>query len=376
MNNNLIIKEVTSNIELEHFINFADNLYKKNKYYIPQIKHFEIQNLNAEKKAEINSCKVKYWLAYRNNHIVGRVAGIINEKHNKVNNKKNARFGWLDCIDNKDTVILLLKEVENWARSEKMDTIHGPLGFNSFDPSGILIDGFEEIPTSFGKYNYNYYPRLIEEAGYTKDVDWVEYNVKVPQKLPQNVSRGANLIKDRYQLSSFTPKTKKELLKYSNQLFKLLNSTYKDIYLFSEIEDKQKTHLVKQFLPLIKLDFISLVIDNSDRLIGFGIAIPSYSKALQKANGNFSLFVFIAFFAKHFNKTADMLLIGIDEKYKNKGINSLIFNDIIPSLIKNGITNIETTRELEYNKSVNNLWKKYDTRCHKRSRCYIKRLKE
>ncbi len=371
----LIIKEISTNKEIKEFIKFPDKLYSGNKFYIPAIHAKELHTLSLDKNPAFEFCRAKYWLAIKDKTIVGRIAGIINYKYNEKHNINYARFGWLDFVDDLAVLMLLLQTVEKWAINEKMGSIHGPLGFSSFDCSGILTEGFDEMPTSFAHYNFPYYPKLIEEFGYKKDIDWVEYNVKVPESVPEKFIKGAELVKKRYKLHSAKLNKKKDILRYSDDLFRLLNEEYKDIYAFSELTKRQIEQLKKQFVSILRPEYVSIILNTTNEVIAFGITIPSLAKAQQKSKGKLFPFGFIHVMrALRKNETIDSLLIAVQKDYQNKGVNGIIFNDIMSAFIKNGITNLESTRELENNLKVNNLWNKFEHRQHKRTRCYIKEL--
>jgi hypothetical protein len=268
-----------------------------------------------------------------------------------------------------------LEEVSKWAISQNMEYLHGPLGFSSFDASGILIEGFDEMPTSFAHYNFPYYSKLIEELGYKKDVDWVEYYVKVPKYVPEKFKIGTELIKKRYNLHSALLKNKKDILKYSDDIFKLINDEYKDLYAFSQLSKKQIMALKKQFALVLRPEYISIVLNSTNEVVAFGITMPSLAKAQQKAKGKLFPFGFIHIMnALKKNNTVEALLIAVKKDYQNKGVNGLIFNDIMSKYSKNGITNLESNRELENNAKINNLWNKFEYRQHKRTRCYFKQL--
>ena len=376
MGSSLHIKEIFTKKEIQRFIRFPDKLYSGNRYYVPGIKRVELQTLSIENNPAFEFCRARYWLAIREGTIVGRIAGIINEKYNEEYRIKYARFGWLDFVNDFEVLLSLLNAVENWAKREHMDYIHGPLGFTSFDSSGILIEGFYEMPTSFAHYNFPYYSDLLEQAGYEKEVDWVEYNVIVPATIPERFESGSELVKKRYGLKSAELHNKKDLLKYSDELFRLLNLEYKNIYSFSELTDKQGQLYKKQFISILRPEFISIVLDSEDRVVAFGITIPSLTKAQQKIKGKLFPFGFVKIlYALRVNDTVDTLLIAVKKDYQNKGVNGIIFKDIINSLIRNGISNIESNRELENNIKINNLWNKFEHRQHKRTRCYKKKLK-
>lgn len=371
----ITIKEVISKKDLREFVRFPNLLYKNHKYYIPTLEIIELGNLSADKNPAFEFCRAKYWMALRNGRAVGRIAGIINEKYNLSRQIKYARFGWIDFIEDEKVAKMLMSTVEDWARNEGMEYIHGPLGFSSFDASGILVQGFDETPTAFAHYNHQYYAGLIEKAGYSKDNDWVEYVVKVPDSVPEKVTQVSEMIKKRYGLRSAEIKKSKDLLKYSAGIFQLLNSEYENIYAFTELSEKQITKLSHDFLNILKPEYISIILNSSDSIIAFGITMPSLSRILQKSRGSLLRFAFFRIF-KLYSKTTtvDALLIAVKKEYQSKGITGIIFNDIIPDLIRDGFVNFESTKEMEANTKVNNLWHTYEHRQHKRTRCYIKKL--
>lgn len=375
MKTGVTIKEIHSKSDLRKFIRFPEELYAGNNNYVPVLRSEELKTLSADKNPAHEFCISKYWLAYQNRKIVGRIAGIIHNRYNKNRDIKYARFGWLDFVNDLEVLQALMDTVESWAQKEGMDHIHGPIGFSSFDPSGILIKGFDETPTAFSHYNHPYYPELLEKAGYEKDIDWVEYNVKVPEQVPEKVILGAKLIKKRYGLHSAELKSRKDILKHANGIFELLNSVYRGIYAFSQLSDKQIDCLKKQFITILDPAYVSVILDSSDKVIAFGITMPSLSRSLQKSKGSilrFALFRILNIYQK--TRTVDTLLIAVKKEFQNKGITGIIFSDIIPVLIQNDIESIESTKEMEENKSVKNLWHSYEHRQHKRTRCYIKKL--
>lgn len=374
MVNELLIKEVTSKSDVSEFIRFPERLYDGNACYIPPLRREEFKKF-SDKNPALEFCRAKFWLAYRYGQIAGRIAGIINDKYNRDHGKKYARFGWIHFIEDEQVTGQLLNIVEEWARSEGMEYIHGPLGFTTFDPSGILVQGFNEIPTAFATYNYPYYAEQIEKAGYAKDMDWVEYEVKVPRNVPDRVTQISEMIKKRYGLHSATLRKSTDIMKYSEGIFHLLNTEYRDLYAFTEFNEAQKKIIFKDFITFVQPEFISIVLDSRDQVIGFGITMPSLSRMIRKASGHvwlFALYKILGMYKK--TRTVDALLIAVKKEYQSKGITGLIFNDIIPALIRKGFVNFESTKELETNIRVNNLWTSYEHRQHRRIRCYIKKL--
>lgn len=369
-----VIKEVVSEADLKTFIRFPDQLYKGNPYYVPPLHRGEFDTLGPKNPA-FDYCEAAYWLAFQNGRPVGRIAGIINSKYNEKGDKKIARFGWLDFEEDEEVLGLLFQTFEAWARERGMEIAQGPMGFISFDASGVLVEGFEELPTSFGHYNYPYYDGLIKSFEYEKETDWVEFEVMMPEKVPDRITKTAALVQKRYSVRNATFSSKKELFDYGDEMFRVLNICYEDLYGFNALTQKQIDNLKKDFFSFINPEYISVVLNEKDEVVGFGIAMPSLSKALQKSKGNLFPFGFWRVWrALKKNDTMDLLLLGVIPEYRSKGVNALIFEKMGHAFAKNGIKYLETTRELEDNHNVTQLWNKLEHRQHKRARCYTKKL--
>jgi len=360
---------------LREFVRFPDVLYKTSQNYVPPIHINQLATLSREKNPAFEHCEARFWLAYKNGEVAGRIAAIINHRYNEERNTRLMRFGWLDFIQDTEVLKALIKNVEDWAREKGMAQLHGPLGFTSFDTSGVLVEGFDELPTSFGRYNFPYYDTLLKEAGFEKDIDWVEYNIKVPAGLPEKMTKAADLIKNRYQVRLANFKSNKDLIQYAEQFFNLLNEAYSDLYAFSTLTAAQKTKLAGVYLKKLHPDYVAIVLNDKDELVALGVVMPSLARAMKKAKGRLFPFGFIRMlWALRFNDTVDMLLIAVRPDYQNKGLHVLIFQKIFATFKRRGIKQVETTRELENNQKVQQLWAGYETRLHKRARCYIKTL--
>ncbi|MGF7141153.1 hypothetical protein [Roseimarinus sediminis] len=369
MQTNIVIKEVVNSTDFKKFIGFPQTLYLGSAYYVPPLIQYEKRTLSPDKKQAIEHCKIKYWIALKKGEVVGRIAGIIDKAYNQRQNLKFARFGWLDFENDPGILDLLLDEVEKWAKKEEMEFVHGPLGFSSFDRSGLLIDGFDERSTFLGSYNYKYYPYFFEKTGYEKDIDWIEYRIKVPDKVPENIFREAELIKRSYGLTCLKSEEKRNLIQYADEIFEILN--------YDQFSKQQIKDLKIHFLPFIFIfpEYTSIIKDKTGKIIAFAIVLPSFSTALQKSEGKLSPIGLARILSSlHFNDTAEIALMGIDTNFQDKGINSLILSEIIPTLIDKGFKHIESNKQQEQNTEMQNLWNNFETRQHKRSRCYIKKV--
>ena len=370
------IKEVTTKKGLRAFVHFPNALYKGNPCYVPQIESMDRDTLTPTKNHAFEVCEGKYWLAYdEKGEIVGRVAGIVNRRYNEKTGEKICRFGWMDFIDNQEVSKALMGAVEQYAKEKGMDTMSGPMGFLEFDAAGILVEGFDQLPTAYGKYNEPYYEQHLLDLGYAKDVDFVEYRILVPEVIPERYARMSQLVSIKNDLHEAPVSSRADLKPYLDGIFMCLNRAYSQLHGFSELSKGQCDDLKKQFLGNVNVDYVSIILDADEQVVAFGVGMPSLSKAMQKANGSLFPFGWIPMLkALRQNDTIDLLLIAIDEKYKNKGVNAMIFHKFAQGITKNGIKYIESTRELEDNTSVQNLWHYLEHTLTKRARTYKKHI--
>jgi GNAT superfamily N-acetyltransferase len=370
------IHEVRTRKDLGRFIKFPFKLYKNNKYWIPPLLMDEWHTLEAEKNPAFQHCRVKYFLAKMDGELVGRVAGIINDKYVEKWGNKYCRFGWFDFIDDKTVSKALVEAVEQWAVDNGMTAVHGPLGFTDMDREGMLIEGFEELGTMATLYNHPYYPEHMRELGYEKDVDWVEFEVHSPKEIPERALRLQKLVLQRSKLRIADAK-KKALLPYGKKMFELINETYSDLYGFVALSEAQIDVYIKQYFGFIHPDYVRFITDENDALIAFGIAMPSLSRALQRSKGRLFPFGFIhLLWALKFPKYIDFLLVAVRQDYQARGITAILMTEMTRNAIKNGIISAETNVELETNTQVQAIWKLYDARQHKRRRCFIKNISQ
>ncbi|KAA6337778.1 hypothetical protein EZS27_014161 [termite gut metagenome] len=373
------IKRVSGKKELKQFIRFNYKLYKNNPYSVPDLYSDMLNTFDKKKNAAFEFCEAEYFLAYKDGKLAGRVAGIINRRANETWNKKEVRFGWIDFIDNREVSSILLKTVEEWGKSKGMEYIQGPLGFTDFDAEGMLIEGFDQVGTMATIYNYPYYPQHLERLGFEKDADWIEYQIIIPENLPDKHRRIAELMQQKYNLKikKFTS-SKKLATDYGQAIFELVNEAYRSLYGFSQLSPKQIEQYIKMYLPIINLQMISLVTDANDKLVAIGLSMPSLSKALQKAKGKLFpvgwYYLLKALYFKRNYKVLDLLLTAVKPEYQGKGINALLFYDLVPIYIKLGFVFGESNPELELNEKIQAQWSYFESKQHKRRRAFIKKI--
>ena len=372
----VIIREVTTKKELKKFIWFGINLYKDCEFAAPPLMMDDLLNLTKGSNPALDFCEIAYFLAYRGDEIVGRIAAIINPVANETWKEKHARFGWVDFIDDEEVTKALFGAAEKWAKSKGMNAIHGPLGFTDFDHEGLLVEGFDKQGTLATIYNYPYYPVHIEQNGYVKDIDWKEYLITVPEVFPEKYFRIADIVKEKYKLTPKRFKSRKEVVdNYAQKIFDLLNLCYSHLYGFTKLNDKQIHFYIKLYFSFFRLDTVSIVVDEKDDVVALGIAMPSFTKALQKAKGH--LFPFGWYYmlrALKKNDLVDLYLMAVHPDYQNKGVNSIVFADIMPNAAKNGYKFAESNPELETNTRMSSQWGSFEYVNHKLRRVYIKHI--
>lgn len=367
------IREIHSQRELRDFVRFQMKLYEGNPYFVPGLIVDEVNSLDVTKNPAFKFASARYFMAYRDGQVVGRVAAIINDiEVNKLKIKK-LRFGWLDMIDDIEVTKALISKLEEVGRENGLEFMEGPMGASNLEKAGMLTFGFERLSTAIGQYNYEYYPKHLEELGFVKEKEWVENFMTTPTSIAPRIYEFAQLVTERYKLKLLHFKNAKEMQPYIKPVFDLLEESFKDLETFVPISEEQKAHYAKKYSAILNPDFISFIEDGEGELCAFAITMPSFSKALQKAKGKFFPFGWYHLLkAKKKNDTVEFVLIGVHPKYQKKGITSIIFKDMFETFTKHNIKYLETNPELEENQSVQALWTDYNPVLHKRRKTFKK----
>lgn len=378
----ITIKKIEDLKGLRDFIQFRYDLYRDDPNDVPYLYSDEEFTLRHDKNASFDDCEADYFMAFRDGKPVGRVAAIINRKANERWQTKSVRFGWFDFIDDIEVSKALLDTVAQWGRERGMDKMIGPMGFADTDREGMLIEGFGEYSTAYANYNYDYYPRHIEQiGGFEKDNDWVQCQVKVPERVPEKFGKVAEMVSRRYNLKVHKL-SRKELLKegYGREVFQMLNICYGNLYGFASLGERKVDQLVDQYIRIADLNLVSIIVDGNlnNKMVGFGITFPSLSKAQRKLkNGKLLPFGWIGMLDAikwHHADTVDMLLIGVLPEYRGKGANALIFNDLIQQYNRYGFKWAEAMPQMETNDHMLGQWQYLEANYHRRLRSYKKMI--
>lgn len=377
----ITIRKVETKADLKAFIRYNYELYKENPYSVPDLYEDMLVTFNRKKNAAFDFCEADYFLAYNEQgELVGRTAAIINRQANKKWDITAVRFGWIDFVDDPIVSKALLDTVAQWGRERGMTYMQGPLGFTDLDAEGCLIEGFDQLSTMGSLYNYAYYADHFTTYGLEKEADWVEFKIYIPQEgIPAKHQRIADIVQKKYDLKVLKYTSGRKLVKdYGRKIFELINESYANLYGFSPITERQIDQYVKTYLPVLDLRMVTLITESDGTLIGVGISMPSMSEALQKAKGKLFPFGWFhllkALKGSHQGHFLDLLLVGIRPDYQSKGVNALLFTNLIPVYKEMGFLFAESNPELELNEKVQAQWEYFTTEQHKRRRAFRKSI--
>lgn len=368
----LKIIQVKSRKELRDFVDFPNKLYKGVPYYVPKLRIDEISTLDPAKNPAYEFSEAALYLAYKDGLIVGRVAAIVNHKSNAKWGHKEVRFGWIDYIDDRSVSEALINKVIEFGKERGMERIVGPLGFTDFDPEGMLVEGFDQMCTMVLIYNYPYYPEHLEALGFTKEADWLEYKLFIPDKVPERIEKLARIVPAKSGVR-IRKVTKREIRKegMGHKIFQLVNETYGDLYNYTPLPEKLIDKYVDSYLGVVDLKYVTLVEDERKNVLAFGISMPSITQALKKCGGRLFPFgwfhILKSLYIKH-EEGVELLLVGVKAEYRNKGLLAMIYNDLIPLYIKGGFKYGESNAELETNIQVQSPWDNFKYEQKKRRR--------
>lgn len=370
------IKKVETRADRREFVAFPDRLYAGNPYYVPDLKVDAISYINSEKNPSWKRFDAQCFLAIKDGKTVGRIMAILNEESNRIHGGNFVRFGSVDFIDDPEVSAALLAAVEQWGKERGKTQIHGPLGFTDADPEGMLVEGFDEQDMSITIYNAPYYQKHLEDLGYTKDIDWIEYLISIPDHdTVEKINRVSDMIEKRFHYRVQHFQKSRQLMPIAREYVALMMEAYKDLYGYVPMNDEQVSALVDKFFPLLNPAFVKMVYDENGRMIAGGIAVPSLAKALQKTKGRlFPLGWARLLHDLRVNDRLELLLVAVRKDYQNHGVTALLLNAMVKEAVQRGYRYAETGPELETNEKVQAMWKSFERRQHRRRRVYAKEI--
>lgn len=372
------IREITRKCDIRRFVEFGNELYRDCPNFCPHLVFDEMNTFNVKKNPAHEFCEHVLYMAYRDNQPVGRVCGIINPIANERWGVKKVRFGWIDFIDDMEVSKALLDAVATWGKSKGMTQMNGPVGFTDWDYEGLLIEGFEYLAPMASLYNYPYYEKHLEAYGLTKENDWIEIQLYVPEELPERVARVDKIARERYNLRVDKVRSARELKKkYGTRYMDMLDEAYQRLYNAQPMTPRQKQYYSDMYIPMLNFDFVTIVVNEQDEIVGIGLGMPDISQALRKCQGHLFPFgwwhILKAFKAKKM-EVFDFLLIGVRPDYQGRGVNAILMADQYPYFRKYGVHHAETTSIMETNNLNIKPWQMFPCKQHKRRRAYIKTI--
>lgn len=370
-NQSIKIKEVLTNKDLRQFIRFPKTLYKNCPYYVPSLEIEDRRTLRHHPAKEF--CDIRMFLAYKDKKIAGRIAGIINYKCNELKNQQRIRFGWFDCDEDIRVAEALIQVVQDWGRQEKLEEISGPSRFSNMEKQGMLIEGFEQLPPVSAEYNYSYYPDFLQQLGFCKEIDYLQYRIKIGA-IPEEMRELSNFVSERYTIKIKKFDRKKDMKRYGREMFLALNQSYKNIYNFIPLTDKEIDYMINSNFGFLDKNLINILVDKNDTLVGFSVCMPSMSKAFQRAKGKLFPFGWYSIYkALRKNDEVDLYLTGVLPAYSRKGIHALYHYNLHRIFIEKRYVYANATQQLETN-NARHIWEKYDSELVFKRRCYVKKM--
>lgn len=370
------IKEVTTKKEIKEFVNLQFSIYENKPYWVPPLKKDEINALRPEKNPCLKFGESKYWIVYKDNKPAGRIGAIIHHKAIEKTGEKLGRFTRLEFIDDKEVVDLLFKTVEDWFKEKGMKGFQGPLGYTNLDHQGMLIEGFDYIPSIASEYHLPYYQNHMRRLQFKKQIDWLEFRLTLGNEIPEKAARVSALILEKYHLTVKNFKNTNELRPWTDKIFKTLNSSFSDLFSVVELNDDVIEYYINRYMKALNTDYVKVVLDDKETIVGFIIGVPSLSEAMQKLNGKITLFNASAIAkAKKEPEVVDLFLTGVLPEYQSKGVSAVLINELQKVMIRDGVEQVETTGIFENNHKAIQHWKNYQHIQHKRKRCFVKIFK-
>jgi hypothetical protein len=371
----ITINEAITNSELTDYIKFPFSLYKNNEFWVPPIIADELESFDKTKNPAFEDAEAYFYIAYKGNEIVGRIAAIVNWAEVNDQQKKKVRFGWFDVIDDIEVTKALLEKVYELGRKNNLEYVEGPMGFSNLDKVGVLTEGFDQLGTMITWYNHAYYATHFEQLGYATEKEYIESKFPFKNVKLEYFDKAQELIKRRYQLKSLNFKKTKDVMPYVDKMFDLFNDSYASLSSFVAISDTQKEYFKKKYISFINPEYIKFVEDKDQNLVAFAIVMPSFSKALQKANGKLFPFGFLHLLnAKKNSKEVTFYLIGVHPDYQNKGVHAIIFKEYHTTFTEKGIETCIRTPELADNLAIHKLWKHFNPAINCRRKTFRKEL--
>jgi len=366
----LSIREAVTPRDRKRWVRLPFSLYRDHPYHVPPLLLDEVAYFDPRKNPNFAVSRARLFLALDGEQPVGRVCGIINPLEAEKLGWKRGRFGWFDCVDNQEVANRLLDTLETWFRAEGCAEMIGPHGFTDLDPEGLLVEGFEHLPTVAGSYNFSYYRTLLESYGLEKDVDYIEYRCEIPDESPL-FERFRKRYSGNEDYRVVTCSSRKELLGHADAVWAVLEQSFAHLHGVVPLTKAQRDFYTKKYFAFLDPDFVKLTFSRNGELLGFFMGIPNLSRAFKRANGRlFPLGWWHIFREYRRPETVEFILAGAKPGLPTAMLTAITFVDMYDTLRRRGVRFMETNRELEDNTTVAGVWSKFKQVYSRRSRIY------
>jgi len=370
------IKEVRSRKDLKTFIYLPETLHAGHANWVHPIYTDEWKFFDKAKNKAFSYCDTILLLAFRDGRCVGRVIGIVNRRYNEHRNEKTARFGFLETTEDQEVVHALLGRIEEWARGLGMNRVVGPYGFSDQDPEGFIVEGFDHRATIATYYNFEWMPKLVENEGYVKDVDYFVYKIDVPKEMPEFYNKIYERARKKGGVEVLEFESKKEIKPWIRKVLSLMNECYmqNNIYGYAPLEEKEMDDLANRYLPVLNPHFIKVVLKEGE-VAAFIIGMPDMGAGIQKARGRLFPFGFIHILrSAKTTKQLDLLLGAVKDKYRGLGLDVMMGVKMLESARKAGYEFLDTHHEMETNVKVRGEMERMGGQIYKKFRVFQKAL--
>lgn len=370
------IVEVKSKKQLTTFIDFPHDLYKNDPMYVAEIFIGQRDLLTTHPFHKHSS--LQCFLLYDGDKVTGRIAAILNNRHNEFNHVKDGFFGFFDVINDAESAKLLLDTAEKWLK-QKDSTINnfvGPVNLTTNDTAGLLVKGFDYPPVILTPYNAPYYQQLLENTGLKKQVDLISWrwdktsyddrSVRISDKLEERINtRGITIRK--LNMKKF--KEEAEKLKH------VYNSAWDKNMGFVPPTDEEFDFIAKDLKLIADPDFVYIA-EKDGKFVGVAVALPDVNQIQKKISRGrlFPTGIFKLLFGLKKIRGIRIFMLGVIEGYRHMGIEAVLYAKIIKTYKEKDYDYAEAGWTLEHNHAVNNAIKAIKGDPYKIHRIYEKAI--
>jgi len=362
--------ETASRTDVRRFINFQFDLYACSDRWSPPLRASVRQTMDKRRFPFYRRSEAAFFLAERDGRPRARVAVLDNRPYNEYHQARTALFTLFDAEDDGEAARCVLDAAADWAARRGLATLVGPKGFLRSDAPGILVEGFDQEAALGMPYNYEYYQRLLEAAGFKKEVDYLSGYLSQGYRLPDRLARVVDRIKERSGLEVRRFRRKRDLKRWIPALQRVNNEAFTDVWGYYPIDDAEARLVARRLLAIADPRLIK-VVTKGDEIAGFLFIFPDVSAALRRTGGRLWPWGWFTVW-RALKRTRRMSGngVGLLPRYQGSGAGALLYAEITATLTAAGAVHCDIAQALETNvrsiADMNNLGVVW----HKRHRVY------